>query len=208
MNSRTGLLLCLVVIGAVAVTGCSSSKKSAGYGRFDTPRAFSGAATRVGATAAVVAAAAATPATVDGRVTQSSEAGDQISVTVSGSRGAPAIAVSYDGNPLVSTEMAKLQSDVQEVIDEEAGTELYERVLGRNFRGVQFYKSLEANDIDTNPVGNIWVDVFTDYEGDGDTDYLSGGIWVFVPEDRDRLSTNTSSAPSWTVTIRSTIKPN
>ncbi len=33
--------------------------------------------------------------------------------------------------------------------------------------------------------GRLWVDVYSDIEQQGDTDYLSGGIWLFVPNNPD-----------------------
>ena len=36
--------------------------------------------------------------------------------------------------------------------------------------------------------GDLWVDVYTDYEGENDTDYLAGGIWVFAPDTATSLA--------------------
>ena len=35
--------------------------------------------------------------------------------------------------------------------------------------------------------GDLWV-VYTDYEGENDTDYLAGGIWVFAPDTATSLA--------------------
>ena len=46
---------------------------------------------------------------------------------------------------------------------------------------VELYKKL--------PNGRVWVDIYTDRKlAEEDTDYLAGGIWVYVPDDASSLS--------------------
>ena len=184
MTNKTILLLCLAVFGIVALTGCSSSK-GVSYNRFNTPLALVGADTHDGAAGALAGSADAQATNQGGSVTQA--AGNrQVHVAVSGSGGAPTIAVYYNdanqsGDPLVTTEEGEATPNVYKLFDKEDGTEAWQRLRLRIGRGVEFYKRLAAGGDFL--AGDLWVDVFTDYTGTDDTDYLAGGFWLFVPED-------------------------
>ena len=53
---------------------------------------------------------------------------------------------------------------------------------------VEFYRSLAADDLESGSrAGDLWVHVFTDFNDDdvAATNYLAGGIWVYVPDEPD-----------------------
>ena len=190
--NRIGLLLCLAVIGVVAVTGCGGGGKSGGsspsYDRLVVPRILNTAGAIQGAATALHGAAEVTP--VAGSVNQSSDAtNDEFQVMVSGPAKTLTIEVyntdpTADGEmPLVTTGRGRQAQNLWRLATSPEGTELYERLRGKGWRGAEFYRHLEADDlISGSPAGQLWVDLYTDYEGEDDTDYLAGGIWVFVPE--------------------------
>ena len=141
-------------------------------------------------------AEAARHAPVAGSVTQSSDAGsdditrDAVSVMITRSGGSLNVDAFYNGSKVVSTTDATESPDVEDVLDRPKGTHLYERV--EQGQGVEFYRSLRSGDVQERdgtavPAGDLWVDIYTDYAGDGDTDYLAGGIWVYVPDDATSL---------------------
>ena len=144
---------------------------------------------------AVARAAGNTP--LAGSVTQSSDGGadnvtdDSVGVTVGVADGQLTYVVSYNGTEVASTAVGTEAADVQEARDRTEGTLLFERLPGqRGFRGIEFYRSLgaaEAESLGLPGAGDIWVDVYTDYEGSNDTDYLAGGIWVYAPDDTSSL---------------------
>ena len=142
--------------------------------------------------AAIVEAAQNEPRA--GSVTQSSDGGDDnvtrdvVKVTITRSGNSLNVDASYNGQVVVSTTNATEASDVEDVLNRPKGTRLYERVVeGGDEYGIEFYRSLAAGDVleqdgTAVPAGDLWVDVYTDYEANGDTDYLSLGIWVYVPD--------------------------
>ena len=126
-----------------------------------------------------------------GSVTQSSDADasgvttDSVNIEVSGTAGQQTYVLSYNGMEVVSTANGTPAIDVEDVLDRPKGTRLHERVP----YGVEFYRSLgqaEAAQLGLAP-GDIWIDVYTDHEGGGDTDYLAGGIWVYAPDNASSL---------------------
>ena len=146
---------------------------------------------------AVVAAALNEPRA--GSVTQSSDGGDNnvtrdlVKVTITRSGSNLNVDASYNGQTVVSTADAAEASGVEDVVGLPKGTRLYERVVeaGAEY-GIEFYRSLAAGDVREHdgtavPAGQLWVDVYTDYETAGDTDYLSLGIWVYVPDGATNL---------------------
>ena len=139
-----------------------------------------------------------------GSVTQSSDADgshvtlDSVNVEVSAIDGQLNYVVSYGGDELLSTKTGTEATRVAEVLDRPEGTQLYERVEG----GVEFYRSLEEVDVEFGKhgatqrslnlkPGDVWVDVYTDFQAEGstdtDADYLARGIWVYVPDDATNL---------------------
>ena len=139
-----------------------------------------------------------------GSVTQSSDADgshvtrDSVNVEVSAVNEELNYVVSYGGEELLSTKNGTEATGVAGVLDRPAGTHLYERVEG----GVEFYRSLEAVDVEFGKhgatqrslnlkPGDVWVDVYTDFQAeestDTDADYLARGIWVYVPDDATNL---------------------
>ena len=92
---------------------------------------------------------------------------------------------------VVSTERGMAAQNVEDLLDNPKGTERYERVTGtaegQTWHGIEFYRSLRDGEVSGLSAGDLWVDVYTDYEGDGDTDYLAGGIWVYTPDDATSL---------------------
>ena len=137
----------------------------------------------------IAAAARNTPKA--GSVTQSSDADasgvttDSVNIEVSGTAGQQTYVLSYNGMEVVSTANGTPAIDVEDVLNRPKGTLLHERVAG----GVEFYRSLgqaEAAQLGLAP-GDIWIDVYTDHEGSGDTDYLAGGIWVYSPDNASSL---------------------
>ena len=145
----------------------------------------------------VVAAALNEPRA--GSVTQSSDGGDDnvtrdvVKVTITRSGNSLNVDASYNGQKVVST------TDATEVFQDTSnggfpkGTRLFERVVGGgNEYGIEFYRSLAAGDVleqdgTAVPAGQLWVDVYTDYGANGDTDYLSLGMWVYVPDGATNL---------------------
>ena len=127
---------------------------------------------------------------VAGSITQSSDgtnavSDDRVGVDVTFENGQLMYDVSYDGRSIVSTGRGQAAEDAELILDQPKGTELFERIQN----GVEFYRSLRANEAETGSVaGDLWVDVYTDYEGENDTDYLAGGIWVFAPDDATSLA--------------------
>lgn len=106
--------------------------------------------------------------------------------------------MSYGGDELLSTKTGTEATGVAEVLDRPEGTHLYERVEG----GVEFYRSLEEVEVEFGKhgatqrslnvkPGDVWVDVYTDFQAEGstdtDADYLARGIWVYVPDDATNL---------------------
>ena len=143
-----------------------------------------------GSSMAIAEAAGNEP--VQGSITQSSDgtnavSDDTVGVEVTSENGQLMYDVSYDGTSIVSTKRGQAVEGVELIYDRPKGTELFERVEEGN--GVEFYRSLRAGDAETGSVaGDLWVDVYTDYEGENDTDYLAGGIWVFVPDTATSLA--------------------
>ena len=146
---------------------------------------------------AVVAAALNEPRA--GSVTQSSDGGDNnvtrdlVKVTITRSGSNLNVDASYNGQTVVSTADAAEASGVEDVVGLPKGTHLYERVVeaGAEY-GIEFYRNLATGDVREHdgtavPAGQLWVDVYTDYETAGDTDYLSLGIWVYVPDGATNL---------------------
>ena len=126
-----------------------------------------------------------------GSVTQSSDADgngvttDSVNIVVTGPAGQQTYVASYNGMEVVSTANGTPAVNVEDVLDRPKGTRLHERVPG----GVEFYRSLgqaEAAQLGLAP-GDIWIDVYTDHGGSGDTDYLAGGIWVYAPDNASSL---------------------
>ncbi len=131
-----------------------------------------------------------------GSVTQSSDVGinnvtdDVVKVTVTRSGGELEFEAFYNGQKVVSTHDATQESGIARVLGRPKGTHLYE-LFERDvspYNVAEFYRSLSTGDIresDGTAVlgGDLWVDVYTDYTNDGDTDYLAGGVWVYVPDD-------------------------
>ena len=139
---------------------------------------------------------------IAGSVTQSSNADDNhvtldsINVEIGAVDGQLSYAVSYNGNEMVSTERGIKKTGVADVLDRPKGTLLYERVEG----GVEFYRSLEEAEFGKHGAtprswnlksGDIWIDVYTDFQAEGstdtDADYLARGIWVYAPDDATSL---------------------
>ena len=143
-----------------------------------------------GSSMAIAEAAGNEP--VQGSITQSSDgtnavSDDTVGVEVTSENGQLMYDVSYDGTSIVSTKRGQAVEGVEFIYDRPKGTELFERVEEEN--GVEFYRSLRAGEAETGSVaGDLWVDVYTDYEGTNDTDYLAGGIWVFVPDTATSLA--------------------
>ena len=188
MMYKTRFLFCLALIGTFALSACGGGSKNAAprtYDRLVAPAKLSTEDAIEGTATGLAAAALNEP--VPGSVTQSSDANDpEVEVTVTGPPNAPVIEVFYnmDNNavPLVTTDRGDAYENVSRIISSEADTERYERVNGERWQGVEFYRNVAVDDIESgSPAGQLWVDVYTDYEGEDDTDYLAGGIWVFVP---------------------------
>ena len=141
-----------------------------------------------------VAAAQAIPRA--GSVTQSSHVGtvggvdnttlDTVNVVVTeDSDGNLHVRVTYNEEEAVDTEDAEAKKYVEHVHGEDPGTQFFERFEEDDFKAVEFYRSLADGDVSDLPAGDLWVDVYTDFgvSGVDETDYLAGGIWVFIPED-------------------------
>ena len=131
---------------------------------------------------------------VQGSITQSSDgtnavSDDIVGVEVTSENGQLMYDVSYDGTSIVSTKRGEAVEGVELIYDRPKGTELFERFEEGAWKSVEFYRSLRAGDAETGSVaGDLWVDVYTDYEGENDTDYLAGGIWVFAPDTATSLA--------------------
>ena len=139
-----------------------------------------------------VAAAQAEPKS--GSVTQSSdtEGGvtrDVVKVTIAGADPTkPRVTATYNGVEVVDTADATERSGVSGVLGE-PGKQYFERVTYEGTQGVEFYRGLQEGDLAGVPAGDIWVDAYTDFGSDpdgdgaavGETDWLAGGIWVYIP---------------------------
>ena len=139
-------------------------------------------------------AAGATPRR--GSVTQSSDVGttgsitqDVVTVAVDADLG---VTVTYNNEEAVSTGHvdAEERKNVEYVLDRPKGTRYFERFDYGDSKAVEFYRSLEEGDLTEMdgsdvPAGDLWVDVYTDFNGDdkNETNYLAGGIWVYIPDD-------------------------
>ena len=152
----------------------------------------SDASTTTGLSNAIASAARNAP--IPGSVTQSSDgtnavSDDTVRVDVTSVNGQLMYEGFYNGRSIVSTDRGQAAADVELIRDRAKGTELFERISAADWNGVEFYRSLRAGDAETGSVaGDLWVDVYTDYEGENDTDYLAGGIWVFAPDDATSLA--------------------
>ena len=139
-------------------------------------------------------ARAAGNAPVAGSVTQSSDgtnavSDDTVRVNVTSENGQLMYEGFYDGTSIVSTGRGQAAEDVELILDRPKGTELFERIRTEDWNGIEFYRSLRANEAEAGSVaGDLWVDIYTDYDGENDTDYLAGGIWVFVPDTATSLA--------------------
>ena len=190
--NRIGLLLCLAVIGVVAVTGCGGGGKSGGsspsYDRLVVPRILNTAGAIQGAATALHGAAEAVP--VPGSVNQSSDVdNDGFQVMVSGPAKTLTIEV-YNTDPTDDGRDAprydRERPTVTEPVDPPLKPGGYGVVRAASGKGLARRRVLPASGGRRPhigfPAGQLWVDLYTDYEGEDDTDYLAGGIWVFVPE--------------------------
>ena len=138
---------------------------------------------------------------IGGSVTQSSDTDTDgvtrdmvtVEVTDEDDDGVPEIRVSFNGDDdVVDTEEAMARMNVDRVHGQPIGTHYFERVDGGDYHAVEFYRSLDVGDLTENdgtdvPAGDLWVDVYTDFDGDDITEdnYLAGGIWVYIPDDGD-----------------------
>jgi hypothetical protein len=152
----------------------------------------SDASTTTGLSGAIAKAAGNAP--IPGSVTQSSDgtnavSDDTVRVDVTSVNGQLMYEGFYNGRSIVSTDRGQAAADVELIRDRAKGTELFERISAADWNGVEFYRSLRAGEAEAGSVaGNLWVDVYTDYEGTNDTDYLAGGIWVFAPDTATSLA--------------------
>ena len=183
----------------VVLYGCSGSDDDDGGG-------VSAPSVRGGPTApgeevqnARTKAAQAEP--IGGSVTQSSDTNalgvtqDVVTVTVTDEDddGVPEIRVSFnDDDDVVDTEEATARRNVERVHGQPVGTHYFERVADDGYHTVEFYRSLDVGILTENdgtdvPAGDLWVDVYTDFNDDDIdlTNYLAGGIWVYIPDDGD-----------------------
>ncbi len=187
-QSRNRHSIAIAVVAMLALSGCGGG--GGGGGGSNTRPSLASEARH--------ADVAATAEPKVGSVTQSSDvtsdggnpvSDDTIEVTVSGSdANARRFEINYDGITILDTEDATERSDVEYVFDEPKGTQLFERVSTTVESAVEFYRSVEAGDLETGSVaGDLFVDVYTDYEGSSDTDYLAGGLWIFIPDDATSL---------------------
>ena len=198
--SKKTLCVGLAVAAILAMSGCGggSSNTMGGGGEDNSNRRIGGVYgsmdDREGITRSTTRAARNLP--TSGSVTQSSDNGGSGSVSVDVVKvalsGNPTSGLRYDvdynGQRVVTTERGSSTVGVENERDRPKGTELWERRSGEGWHGIEFYRSLRGTDLretdgDSVPAGDLWVDVYTDYEGEGDTDYLAGGIWVFAPDD-------------------------
>ena len=174
----------------VALHGCGGSGSDDG----DDSRSLQGGRTAPGdeVQAARVAAAGAIPK--EGSVTQSSDIDgsgvteDVVEVELTPNDEAVGgfdIRVTYNGEMAVNTEDATAKKGVEYVLDRPKGTQYMERFTYSDSKAVEFYRSLTADDLPGVPAGDLWVDVYTDFNGDEITEdnYLAGGIWVYIPDD-------------------------
>ncbi len=109
-------------------------------------------------------------------------------VTITPAGGSINVEALYNREVAVDTAVAELGSDVEYLRKEPKGTQLYERYEGSgsgSYLAVEFYRSLSGTDLTGLPAGDLWLDVYTDYNGGtiDHTNYLVGGIWVFLPDD-------------------------
>ena len=145
-------------------------------------------------------AAAARAIPNPGSVTQSSDVDQQdgvtedvvtVEITDTDNDGVPEVRVKYNGPAVVDTEHmdAKARTGVENVLDQPEGTRLFERSTYGDYKAVEFYRSLAADDLEQDSrAGDLWVDVYTDFNGDDidHTNYLAGGIWVYVPNEGEQ----------------------
>ena len=128
-----------------------------------------------------------------GSVTQSSNIGGdgvtedvvEVVLTPNGDKSFD-IKVMYNGEEAVDTDDATVKKGVEYVLDRPKGTQFMERFgHGDDFQAVEFYRSLDTDDLTDVAPGDLWVDVYTDFDGNDidDTNYLAGGIWVYIPDD-------------------------
>ena len=112
---------------------------------------------------------------------------------MSGSASALKFVVSVDGSEVLDS--AHIDAVAKERLDrvrgEDADTRYFHRYdaddadVGVN--AIDLYRSIGENDPSGLPPGDLWVHVQTDFGAQDvtDTDYIAGGIWVFIPEDEE-----------------------
>ena len=95
------------------------------------------------------------------------------------------IRVTYNGEKAVDTEDATAKKGVEYVLDRPKGTQYMERFDYDGSKAVEFYRSLDTGDLTDVAPGDLWVDVYTDFDGNdiNEDNYLAGGIWVYIPDD-------------------------
>ncbi|MDE0398995.1 MAG: hypothetical protein OXL96_14455 [Candidatus Poribacteria bacterium] len=112
----------------------------------------------------------------------------------------------YNGREVVDTRDSTEASGIEHLVNQGVGVQRHEFLTVPSWRGVEFYRHLSAEEIDTlegNPAGTngvngqLWVDIYTDYDvtadanNDGtvgdDTDYIAGGLWVYRDDDATSL---------------------
>ena len=179
----------------LALSGCGSS----GDGGAAPASSKAPAGGRLGAGDEIQEARAAAAGAIprEGSVTQSSDTGtvdgvsnvtqDIVTVTVMEGPDGLQVSATYNGQPAVDTEhgAAAERSGVEYVLDRRKGTRYFERFNYGTYQAVVFYRSLDTGDLTGVPAGDLWVDVYTDFNGnDIDmTNYLAAGIWVYIPDD-------------------------
>ena len=76
------------------------------------------------------------------------------------------VSVMYNDQVAVDTALAQPGSDVENVLREPKGTQHYEHFTSDNYRAVKFYRSLSGTELTGLPAGDLWVDVYTDFNPD------------------------------------------
>lgn len=178
MNTKHRARYALTFIAALAVAGCGGGGGSSGGGTAAVAPAnrvndnIGTANTRMRAETAAVS----TPQR--GSVTQSSNA-------VAGvTQDRIAADAQYDTNGALTITIANQQPGSRESISTTDDTVFSERVVSEATGITYQRRGLEKTFTD----GAAFVDVYTDRLSAADTDYLVGGVWVFVPNDATALN--------------------
>ena len=178
----------LTVSALVALYGCSSSDD--GGGTSSTPSVRGGTlVTNVNVQEARHEAAGGAPVTSHATSISHSSDRSVMSVLVEENlEGDLEYSLILDSGELANTADGDEKTRLDRVHGEDADTLYFDRFETEgDVHGVDIYRSIGETDTSGLPPGDLWVRVYTNFDGTAfdENDYIAGGIWVFIPTDED-----------------------